>query len=150
MLRKSHGIASWVLNFNDALSTKIIVGKIMKRLDEIRSLTEVIDPTEIQAIKDASVIHIPGVTRKDELETFISVRELMRRKKGAFRSPHIYLCLEKRDGICYMSIIEDSFRLGDLVEIKHVRYELDREQVSLLLYKLSRHGILSLNSWSRR
>ncbi|SPN79423.1 F-box domain-containing protein [Cedratvirus Zaza IHUMI] len=147
MLRKSHGIASWVLNFNDSLSSRRLVSKTMENLDKIYSIKKIIDDTSLQEIKDVSIVHVPGVTRKDELETFISFHNLFRRKKSAFLASHVYLCLEKEEDVYYMTISEDNFCLEGEDKIQHVKYKLDREQVCLLLYKLSYHRMLSLSSW---
>jgi hypothetical protein len=164
VLKKSKSIASWVLNFQNSLVSKRAIDGIMNKLDKIQNLREVIKPTRLKCMIDVSIIHVPGVTKKDELEMFISMdsflnhknknllnKEIFREisnkytKRSTYDFSYIDFGLEKKRGIYYMVITELDLRpYSDNIE--YARYKLNREQVSLLLYKLSYYSLLSLKA----
>nr|WIL04800.1 hypothetical protein Cduv_320 [Cedratvirus duvanny] len=160
ILKKSKRVTSWVLNFQNSLVSKRVADNIMKKLDKIRNLQEIIKPITLTSIKDVSIIHVPKVTKKDHLEMFILMDRLCCRKNKNLYSGDVFqginnkykdnhdfsytdLCLEKKEANYYMTIEEVNLR-AYCDNVERARYKLDREQVSFLLYKLSYYSLLSV------
>nr|WIL03046.1 DNA-directed RNA polymerase subunit [Cedratvirus borely] len=151
ILRKSKSLGSWVANFYNSL----IAMRMADRFINQRYIFAV-GPVNLRSVKDVSIIHIPGVTDKSELQkcmflsSFVNkveeysnpdILENIQTRRNIFSASTIKLYLTRQDDIYVMSISERDL-MSKHQEIKYAKYKLNQEQIRFLLYKLACHSLL--------
>lgn len=132
MLTKSRSVRSWVANFNLSFANKNNVDGYMKRLDEFRNVKEAILPINLCNVPNVSCIHVPKVTSKDELDYLVNKAKILTPALD-----EIFLSLDKMAGEYHLKIAKTNI-LRETSAVIYVKHKLSKEQVSLLLYRLSR------------
>ncbi|SOB74207.1 hypothetical protein BQ9231_00324 [Cedratvirus lausannensis] len=152
MLKKSRSISTWISNFTLSVMCKERVDKYIQKVDKVRNIETVVLPIQMSKITGASVIHIPKVTNKDDLERFINQAKISyldplvltqrnkKNTKGGFLT--MYLTISKMAGKYYM-FIEEKHMLTDKTKVIYGKYKLNREQLYLLFHKLAHHTLFS-------
>ncbi|SPN79575.1 F-box domain-containing protein [Brazilian cedratvirus IHUMI] len=144
MLKKNKSVCTWISNFTVSSASKEKINRYMERVDKVRNLKNVVMPLELRDVRHASVIHIPKVTNKDELEFLIHQDRIF----SASLSPtkpysKMFLELYKMSGEYYMRIKEKGMLDEKIVVYK--KYKLSKRQVSYLLYKLAYYCLFLQN-----
>ncbi|SHO33352.1 F-box domain [Cedratvirus A11] len=151
MLKKSRSISTWISNFILSVMCKEKIDKYMQKVDKARNIGTVVMPVQMSEITDASAIHIPKVTNKDDLERFINKAKISylnpigttrEHKKSGLTT--VYLTVSKMAGKYYM-FIEEKHMLTDKTKATYGKYKLNREQLYLLFHKLAHHTLFSEN-----
>lgn len=153
ILKKSYSLRSWLLNFQNSLVSKRLADKVMR---ENKSNGPVIEKVRLESILDVSVIHVPGVTNKDELDSLISLAQFNKKNSLVHTDRSIMQGIDnpyngsllvafylriKREGDGYYLSVKEHIRVDGSKKI-HAKSNLDKGQVSFLLYKLAYHSLL--------
>lgn len=144
MLKKNKSVCTWISNFTVSSMSKEKINRYMERVNKVRNLENVVMPLELRDVRHASIIHIPKVTNKDELEFLIHQDRIF----SASLSPtkpysKMFLELYKMSGEYYMRIKEKGMLDEKIVVYK--KYKLSKRQVSYLLYKLAYYCLFLKN-----
>jgi hypothetical protein len=154
MLKKSKSVSTWTLNFKHSLLCKITADNL------IEDPYYIIQDIDLASVNHASVIHIPGFTNKDKLEGLIIKNRLTTKihpctfcefigdalveinGKRKSQGEGLYkLYIEKWMNSFSMSI-KEFCTLHGRESKEHFYLKLNKEQVSLLLYKLCYYSLL--------
>ncbi|SPN79582.1 F-box domain-containing protein [Brazilian cedratvirus IHUMI] len=152
MLKKSCSLRSWLFNFQNSLVSKRLADKVMR---ENKSNSHVMEKVRLESILDVSVIHMPGVTDEDELDSLISLaqfnknplahtdKSLMQGIDNPYKGNLVtaFYLQVKKEGDSYYFFVQER-NIVDGTKKVYAKSKLEKEQVSLLLYKLAYHSLL--------
>nr|WIL03136.1 hypothetical protein Cbor_306 [Cedratvirus borely] len=168
MLEKGKNVGTWILNFRKSLNSAKLARDITNSIPTLKVVANIIPNINLNLVRDAFTIHVPGITNKDKLESLIvknrlptkvyfciycalrdiSWGNMQQEQKKAIRLSY-KLCLLKREESIFMSI-------GEFCHVHRKVYkerfccELTKEQLCSLLYKLCYYSLLDTTKNTNR
>ncbi|SPN79419.1 F-box domain-containing protein [Cedratvirus Zaza IHUMI] len=149
ILRKSKSLGSWVANFYNSLIAIRMVNEFTARPIFVMA------PINLKSIRDVSIIHVPGVTNKDELQKYLFLSSFVDKyqycdtnilgdidtERCVCDGQYVKLYL-MREGDTYLMSISETDRWSESPDKEYAKYRLSEEQARFLLYRLTCHFLL--------